>query len=145
MAGKEKKDCGMRFPPQIDTVTGRFMVSEGAEHIKESVYLILGTQKTERLQRPEFGSDTMSYVFMEPSKTKLHILERRLAETVLSQEPGIRDLNIEASLSDEKGELIVRAEYTVREGGRRDQVAICHGRGREWTTDSGQERAWRKN
>lgn len=129
MAGEKRKGCGMKFPPQIDPVTGRFMVSEGEEHIKESVYLILTTQKTERLKRPEFGSDTMSGVFMETSKTKLHIFERRLEEAVLSQEPGIRALKIEASLPDAEGALFIRAEYSVKESGRKGQVEICHGGG----------------
>ena len=37
----------MKFPPQINPATGRFAVSSEEESVKESVYLILMTQKTE--------------------------------------------------------------------------------------------------
>ena len=47
----------MKFPPQIDPATGRFVTASEEESVKESVYLILMTQRTERFLRPEFGSD----------------------------------------------------------------------------------------
>ena len=55
---------GMKFPPQINKATGRFMTSSEKENIKESIYLILMTQKTERFMRPDFGSSIMQYTFM---------------------------------------------------------------------------------
>ena len=65
MPGDNFLGTGMKFPPQINPATGRFAVSSEEESVKESVYLILMTQKTERFLRPEFGSDLMSYTFMD--------------------------------------------------------------------------------
>ena len=59
MPGDHFLGTGMKFPPQINPATGRFAVSSEEESVKESVYLILMTQKTERFLRPEFGSDLM--------------------------------------------------------------------------------------
>ena len=36
---------GMKFPPQINPATGRFEVVSGQASVKESVYIILMTQK----------------------------------------------------------------------------------------------------
>ena len=41
---------GMKFPPQVNKATGRFVLSSQEENVKESIYLILMTQKTERLE-----------------------------------------------------------------------------------------------
>ena len=40
---------GMKFPPQIDPVTGRFLEAELEESVKDSIYLILMTQREEPL------------------------------------------------------------------------------------------------
>ena len=60
MADKAFLGMGMKFPPQINPATGRFVVSTNEESVKESIYLILMTQKSERFLRPEFGSDLLS-------------------------------------------------------------------------------------
>ena len=43
---KEFLGKGMKFPPQINPATGRFVTVDGAQAIKESIYLILMTAKT---------------------------------------------------------------------------------------------------
>ena len=39
---------GVAFPPQIDPATGKFKMSVGEQSVKESIYLILMTQVTEK-------------------------------------------------------------------------------------------------
>ena len=43
MPGNTFLGTGMKFPPQVDKATGRFVVSSEEESVKESVYLILMT------------------------------------------------------------------------------------------------------
>ena len=76
MPEKHYLGTGMKFPPQIHPATGRFMVSSEAESVKESVYLILMTQRSERFLRPDFGSDLMSYTFMDLNITSIHMMTR---------------------------------------------------------------------
>ena len=73
MADQRFLGTGMKFPPQIDKSTGRFMLSSGAECVKESVYLILMTHQGERWLEPTFGSRLMNYTFMDTSPTMLGI------------------------------------------------------------------------
>ena len=75
---------GMKFPPQIDPATGRFRVARGEDSIREAIYLILMTQKTERWVRPEFGSSLMNYTFMDTGVTMLNLVSREIASDLMT-------------------------------------------------------------
>lgn len=115
---------GMKFPPEIDPTTGRFMESEGAESIKEAVHLILMTQKTERFTRPDYGSRTMSYPFMNLSTTQRHMMERELERTIVSQEPRISEVQVTAQKQSGKDCLIVNVEYWIEDTGKADSMEL---------------------
>lgn len=60
---KQFKGTGWKFPIQVDPTTGAIMTSSGDDDIKESIGIILGTKKGERVMRNDFGSDVFQYVF----------------------------------------------------------------------------------
>lgn len=105
--------AGMKFPPQIDPGTGRFMVSEREQSVKESVYLILMTNQGERWLEPGFGSQMMSYTFMDTSPTMLRMMSDDLRDLILRQEPRISNIDIDIDPEAKEGCLIVSIEYTV--------------------------------
>lgn len=104
---------GMAFPPRIDPATGRFVTSSGMQSVKESIYLILMTQITERLTRPSFGTDTASYVFMDVNLTELTIMKRDLTESILRQEPRVSDVDITTDMQAQQGYIMINIDYTV--------------------------------
>lgn len=114
----------MKFPPQVNTATGRFVVSSEEESVKESVYLILMTQKTERFLRPEFGSNLMSYTFMDINMTTVNMMIRSLTEQILKQEPRIRDVVITTDSQVKEGCLLVNIDYTIRSNHVRDNLVF---------------------
>ncbi|MEG0763084.1 MAG: GPW/gp25 family protein [Oscillospiraceae bacterium] len=105
----------MKFPPQIDPATGRFAASSGAQSVKESIYLILMTNQSERWLVPEFGSKLMQYTFMDISATSINMMVSELREQITSQEPRISDVNINVTSESRKDCLIVNVRYNVRE------------------------------
>lgn len=115
---------GMKFPPQIDPATGRFQVVRAEESIKESVYLILMTQKTERWIRPDFGSSLMSYTFMDTGATMLNLMSREIAGDLIRQEPRIGDVEIRIDANAKPGSLMIYIGYTVRETNVRDNLVF---------------------
>lgn len=115
---------GMKFPPQVNPVTGRFEVSQGTVSVKESVYLILMTQKSERWIRPDFGSSLMSYTFMDTSTTMLNIMAREIASDLMNQEPRIADVDIRIDSTQKQGCLIIYINYLVRETNVRDNLVF---------------------
>lgn len=115
---------GVTFPIQIDPATGRFKMSKGAQSVKESIYLILMTQVTERLTRPGFGSDTASYIFMEASLTEMTIMRRDLTETILEQEPRVRDVDITTEMQAQQGYILINIDYTLTENNVRGNLVF---------------------
>lgn len=115
---------GVAFPPQVDPATGRFKMSSGSQSVRESIYLILMTQVTERLTRPGFGSDTASYIFMDVSLTELTIMRRDLTETILDQEPRVRDVDITTEMQEQQGYILINIDYILRENNIRGNLVF---------------------
>ena len=115
---------GVTFPIQIDPATGRFKMSAGKQSVKESVYLILMTQVTERLTRPSFGTRSASYVFMDMNLTELTIMKRELEESVLTQEPRISDVNITTEMQAQQGYILINIDYTLAETNQTDNMVF---------------------
>lgn len=115
---------GMKFPPQINPATGRFEVVQGEVSVKESVYIILMTQKTERWIRPEFGSSLMSYTFMDTSATMLNLMAREIASDLLSQEPRLADVDVRIDGTSRQGCLIIYIDYLIRDINVRDNLVF---------------------
>lgn len=115
---------GFQFPPCVDPGTGRFLTSSGEQSVKESVYLILMTQRGERWVIPEFGSDLLSYTFMDPSVTMLNVMSNSLRSVLLEQEPRISDVQIEIDPQVQDGCLIVNIQYRVTESNTRDNLVF---------------------
>ena len=115
---------GVAFPPQIDPATGRFKLSAGEQSVKESIYLILMTQVTERLTRPNFGTNTASYVFMDVNQTELTIMERDLTDSILLQEPRVSYVYISTEMQAKQGYIMINIDYTLAQTNRRGNLVF---------------------
>lgn len=124
MEDKEFMGKGMKFPPQIDEATGRFKVSSGAENIKESVYLILMTQKTERWIRPEYGSSIMNYTFLDTNSTMLNLMAMEIKDDIVSNEPRVKNVDVNIDAVSKEGYLLVHIDYTIREDNTKDNIVF---------------------
>lgn len=116
---------GIHFPIQVDKATGRICMSGEIQKVKESIYLILKTQKTERWLRPDFGSNLNSYTFMDTNLTMLNIMARELKESILSQEPRISELSVRMDPQRKPGFLLIDIEYTVNAAKIRDNLVFA--------------------
>ena len=124
MADKRFLGTGMKFPPQIDPATGRFVTVSGNRAVKESLYLILMTQTTERLVRPEFGSDIMSFTFMDTGTTVMSMFRRNITETILNQEPRISDVDVDMEFMEKQGAIIISINYLVAATNSRENLVF---------------------
>lgn len=104
---------GLKFPLQVNRATGRAVISHAEQSVKESVYIILMTQKGERFVRRDFGSRLLSYTFMDTSVTRINMMAREIERTILDQEPRISDVDVEVEPRLDKGCLIVNVHYTI--------------------------------
>ena len=101
----------MKFPPQVDPATGRFVLSSGRDSVRESLYLILMTAVGERIMNPDFGTKMMSYTFMDTSLTMLNIFISELKNTILEQETRISEVDIDIDADSKGGALIINIDY----------------------------------
>lgn len=115
---------GMKFPPQINPATGRFETVENEQSIKQSIYLILMTQKRERFIRPEFGSNIMNYTFMDTGITMLNIMSREITNDILNNEPRIDDVKIDINPEIKSGCLIINIGYRIIESNIRENLVF---------------------
>lgn len=104
---------GLKFPVQADPGTGRFVMSHGADSVKEALYIILMTSTGERLMSPEFGSGLLSYTFMETSATMLNIMKNELKAVILKQEPRISEVGIDMDAVSSPGCLYIHISYKL--------------------------------
>jgi len=124
MDDKRFLGTGMKFPPQIDAGTGRFTLSSAQQSVKESVYLILMTNRGERWMQPEFGGDLLSYTFMDTSLTMLSIMSSQIRNLLLTQEPRISDVNVDITPDNNSGCLIINIEYALSDSNTRDNLVF---------------------
>lgn len=100
------------------------MTSSGEQNVKESVYIILMTQKRERWIRQEFGSELLSYTFMDISLTRMNMMARQLKRTLLDQEPRLSDVEVDVRPEMDRGCLIINVAYTIAETNTQDNLVF---------------------
>lgn len=124
MNQKAQLGTGIKFPLQVNQTTGRFLLSQGADNVKESLYLILMTQQGERFIRQEFGSRIMAYPFIETSTTMLNIMAREIQNTILEQEPRIWQVEVEIEPDQRQGYLQIELRYMLRQTQTKDSMTV---------------------
>ncbi len=106
---------GWKFPVEVDKATGRIRMSEGEEDIRESIRIILGTSKGERMMRPEFGCELRDFVFGITDVTTLRLLENKIKDSITVWEPRVEDVAVKVALDDEvPGKLNISITYIAR-------------------------------
>lgn len=115
---------GMKFPPQINSATGRFAVSSGAIDVKESIYIILMTRIGERFIRPGFGSTLQTYSFMDVNMTNITLMSRDLSNQLISQEPRITDVDITVDAVTREGCLLINIGYRLIESNETENMVF---------------------
>lgn len=103
---------GWKFPVEVNRVSGAFEDASYEDSIAQSVRIILGTARGERVMRPEFGCGLKSYAFTQMSYTVLSEIERDVQSSLGAWEPRITD--IEVKCHADGAVLYVDVSYVVR-------------------------------
>jgi len=113
---------GISFPLHSQS-NGQIAISEDRQKIRQSIWLILGTAKGERLMRPEFGCGAHDLMF-EPNSASLRGLVGHEVQSALIQwEPRIRvdSVSVETAQND-PAKMLVSVEYTIRDKSAPDNI-----------------------
>lgn len=106
---------GWKFPIQVDETTGRIMMSEFEEDIAESIRIIIGTTKGERVMRPSFGSGIHKFLFGLTDTTTMNSLKSDVKASIIEWEARVDDIDVDAEMDrKESGRLLLTVKYKVR-------------------------------
>jgi len=104
---------GWQFPVAVDK-EGALEVAAYEESVRQSIWVILGTAKGERLMRPDFGCGIYDMVFEVNSATTASGVAEEVRDALLSFEPRIDVLNVDVAPGGEGEVLYVSIDYQVR-------------------------------
>jgi len=114
LMAKETLGVGWKFPCRINE-RGGVAVSLYEEKVKESIRIILGTAKGERVMRPEFGCGIHDFVFSTIDTSTLTLIRSSVKEALITWEPRIEVLDVDTSTERiSEGLLMIRIDYRIR-------------------------------
>ena len=88
----------------------------GAEKIRQSIWIILGTAPGERQMRPDFGCGIHDLVF-EPNTAALRgLVQARVQDALIRWEPriDIQAVNVEVPTANDRNYLLIHIDYRIR-------------------------------
>ena len=106
---------GVGFPIDVDD-EGAISTAKFEASVRQSIWLILGTAKGERVMRPNFGCGIYDLVFEMSTASTAGQISQAVRDALLKFEPRIDVINVTATpQSDSEGEkLLINVDYEVR-------------------------------
>jgi Bacteriophage baseplate protein W len=106
---------GWSFPVRVHEKEGTIRLSEYAQDIRESIWIILSTAKGERVMRQDFGCGIHDLVFEVINTTALSAIEEGVRQALATFEPRIEVSQVKAlSDSGSDGQLRISIDYLIR-------------------------------
>ena len=106
---------GWSYPPSFDRDAGSVAMVADEQDIEESLRILFGTQRGERLFHPKYGLDVKDLLFEAMGTTMRTLLEDRVKIGILIYEPRIEPLAVTVhSQEPASGELHIELDYRVR-------------------------------
>ncbi|NJO40783.1 MAG: GPW/gp25 family protein [Cyanobacteria bacterium CRU_2_1] len=106
---------GVGFPVSLDR-SGQIILAAYEESVRQSIWIILGTAKGERVMRPDFGCSIYDLVFEMQTAATAGNVAQVVQDALLQFEPRIDVINVQVMpQSDQEGEkLMISIDYRVR-------------------------------
>ena len=105
---------GWTSPVRLDE-NGQIQVAKYEEAVRQSIFMILGTAKGERVMRPDFGCGIHDKVFAPNSSGTLGQIISDVRDALIEWEPRIDILDVDTIPDPQKPNMIlVQVNYQVR-------------------------------
>jgi uncharacterized protein len=107
---------GIAFPITFDPTTQDLQQSAFEESVRQSILIILGTAKGERVMRPDFGCGIYDLVFEPNTSTTANKVSQVVQEALLFFEPRIdvRAVDVTSVIDSDGAKLLINMTYEVR-------------------------------
>ena len=104
---------GWNFPVSLDE-QGQIKLARYEESIRQSIWIILGTARGERVMHPDFGCGIHDLVFAVNTSGTAGQIAIEVRRALLQWEPRIQVLDIQVNSGTGIGELLINISYQVR-------------------------------
>ncbi|MCB9101766.1 MAG: GPW/gp25 family protein [Anaerolineales bacterium] len=104
---------GWCFPIELDA-NGQIKQAAYEESVRQSIWIILGTAKGERLMRPDFGCGMHDLVFAPNTASTAGQVSEAVQEALLSFEPRIDVIDVQVTPGSQGQVLLISLDYRVR-------------------------------
>ncbi len=103
---------GWKFPIEVDENTGKIKTVEDNENVKQSIKIILQTQKFERKVVPTFGTDLRAFMFEVVDPAFISMLTGTIRSSLTMWENHIEDLDVSVKASSGPvSEVVANIDY----------------------------------
>jgi len=103
---------GLKYPVSAKKL--KLRTSVGEESIKESIMLILGTSRGERVMRPDFGCRLNDMLFSSNELGTATLIQTYVEEALLNWEPRIEVQSVSATMSQTEPTVEINIEYIIK-------------------------------
>jgi len=105
---------GWSIPVQLEA-DGRIGTIAYEEDIRQAIFIIIFTDRGERVMRPDFGAGLNALVFEPVNTTTMALVETRVREALVTWEPRIDVLDVRVTADRvELNKLLIELNYRVR-------------------------------
>ncbi len=109
---KDFLGVGVSFPLRMEE--GKIALAKYEDSIKESIKIILGTSKGERVMRPDFGCGLSELVYSKNDTAAATLAIFYIQEALKKWEPRIELMKVDANADRKEGnKMIISIEYRV--------------------------------
>ena len=110
--------------PFVPDETGRLLRVSGPEKVRQSIAIILDTERGERIMLPGFGCGLRRYL-MQPNSTGTRAqIQRDVERALKTWEPRIDVDRVNVVPGDDPALVIIEIAYTHRRDGRKDNLVF---------------------
>jgi phage baseplate assembly protein W len=81
---------GWAFPPRFDNNTNSAVTVTGKENIVQSLSILFGTQRGERLLEQQYGCDISSFLYRPITSPTASVIRNQIRRAILLFEPRIK-------------------------------------------------------
>ncbi|MBU3030121.1 GPW/gp25 family protein [Paracoccus marinaquae] len=116
---------GWHFPPDFDANTGQPALAEAEDDIAESLHILMGTRRGERIMHPTYGCRIHDLVFEIMDGETEAAIETAISEAILFFEPRITLHQVIVGTEDWlDGILRIRLDYSVDQTNSRSNIVF---------------------
>jgi hypothetical protein len=106
---------GWRFP--LAPRDGDLEYAEGADKVRQSIWIVLDTEPGERVMRPTFGCGLRRYLMKPNSSAVRALIQRDVSLALAAWEPRVSVSSVTVSPGEDPSLVLIHVAYThVRDG-----------------------------